>query len=301
MAWRRRLDPQLRLHAVLGVACALGLVSISRVFGDFFDYVIRWIWVLAALVGVAIVWTAWEASPRAVAPAPRVGGGGRPRRRLRRRVGRRRSTSSRRGRATARSSPASRRELEDELDADGRYLVRWDDTISLGATGVGVLLELEKRGFDVGADPFQRAAVLPHRIVDDECDADAVVEIVVGPWRRRGARLPGAEEVAVVDTRTPEERRRFDEAAARLDDALREAGADELTPVADQQLIGIALDPRLPEDAEDDLVDARRARSARPRLRGACARVRRMILVTGTIDVDPDQRDDVHRQGPRRS
>lgn len=252
VAWRRRLDGPLRLHAVLAVSCVLGIASMARVFGDFFDYVIRWMWVLAALVAVAIAWTAWLAVPArwhraltgtgfvaiGVAVASAAVGAVDVE-----------SSGPRNSAIVGALAPA----VAEELDPDGRYLVRWDDTISLGATGVGVLLELEKRGFDVGADPFQRAAVLPHRVIDDECDADAVVHVVVGPSVDVVRRLPGAIEVAVHDPRDAEERRRFDDVAEILDAGLRAAGAAELTPVADRHLLGVALDPRLPRHLGDEV------------------------------------------------
>jgi len=245
VAWRRRLTGVLRLHAVLGVACVLGLASMARVFGDFYDYVIRWAWVLAALVAVAIAWTAWLAAPErwrrglagaafgalgVAVVAASVGAAGAE------------SNGARNSELVARLTPA----LAARLDPGGVYLVRWNDSISLGATGVGVLLDLEKRGFTVRADPFQRAAVLPHRTIDDECEADAVVHVVVGPALADVRSLPGAEEVAVVDVRTPAERRRFAEVAATIDRELRAAGLVELTPAADRQPLEIALDPRVP-------------------------------------------------------
>lgn len=254
VAWRRRLDGPLKLHAVLGIASVLGLVSIARVFGDFFDYVIRWMWVLAALVAVASVWTAWKVTPGrwrrslagagfaslavAVAAASVGAAGAEP-------------SGPRNSEIVAAVAPA----LEAELDPDGRYLFRWDDTVSLGATGVGVLLEMEKRGFDVGADPVNRAAVLPHRVVDDPCDADAVVHVVVGPAVDEVAELPGADEVVVADVRTPEERDQAQELTDRIDRRLRIEGLAELTPVVDQHLIGIAVDPRVPADVVDGVAE----------------------------------------------
>ena len=254
LAWRRRFDRALRLHGVLAAGCALGLVSMARVFGDFFDYVIRWMWVLATLVAVAVAWTAWQAlPPRWRRPAAGVGGAALVVAVAAAAVGAAdvRSSGPRNSTIVASLAPA----LEARLDRDGTYLVRWDDTISLGATGVGVMLELEKRGFTVVADEFQRAAVLPHRVVDDECEADAVVYVVVGPSVEAVAESSGADEVATVDPRTPEERRRFDDIAAAIDADLEAAGADDLVPVADQHLIGVALDPRVPPAAADRIVD----------------------------------------------
>ena len=216
VAWRRRFDRALRLHAVLAIGCGLGLVSMARVFGDFFDYVIRWMWVLTTLVAVAVAWTAWQVLPdRWRRPAAGAGVAALAVAVASASIGAADAESSgpRNSTIVAALAPA----LERELDPDGTYLVRWDDTISLGATGVGVMLELEKRGFTVVADEFQRAAVLPHRVIEDECDADEVVYVVVGPSVDDVAATPGAREVAVVDPRTPEERRRFDEVAAAID------------------------------------------------------------------------------------
>jgi hypothetical protein len=116
-----------------------------------------------------------------------------------------------------------------------------------------VLLELEKRGFDVGTEAQHRAAVLPQRVIHDECTTDAIVEIAVGPSVDEIRRRPGAEELAVHDSRSALERRRFVAAAKRVDAALRKAGAADLTPVADQVLVLVRVDPRLPKTAVDDL------------------------------------------------
>jgi hypothetical protein len=122
VARRRRLDGPPRLHAVLAAACVLGVASMARVFGDFFDYVIRWMWVLAALVAVATAWTAWEAAPA------RRRRRGRPRRRRRRRRGRCRRRRAvrpaqqpprRRAGAGARRRARRRRALPDALGRHG--------------------------------------------------------------------------------------------------------------------------------------------------------------------------------------
>jgi hypothetical protein len=60
--------------------------------------------------------------------------------------------------------------------------------------------------------------------------------------------------VASFDPRDAEERARFAATAARVDGALREAGADDLTPVAEHHLLAVGLDPRFPDVAADDLL-----------------------------------------------
>ena len=252
VAWRRRLDHQLRLHAVLAVACALGIATIARISGDFFYYLIRWTWVLSALVAVAVGWTAWTAANDQWRRGLAKGAGAALAAALiAASVGAVDVESS--GERNSEIVAALTPRVAERLDGDGQYLVRWTDNISLGAAGVGVLLELEKRGFDVGTDAPHRAAVLPHRIVGRECTTDGIIEIVVGSSVDDVRRRPGAEEVAIHDPRNAVERRRFDETAARLDAALRKAGAEDLTPAADHVLVVIRVDPRLPKTSRDDL------------------------------------------------
>jgi len=82
---------------------------------------------------------------------------------------------------------------------DCSYLVTFADPVHLVSPVFGLLLELEKRGYDVGADAEREVAVRSHRVIDLE-DADAVIELAVGDmaiagWRDR----PGAEEIDRAD------------------------------------------------------------------------------------------------------
>ena len=45
----------IRLLILLGGLTIVGIISTSRVFGEFFDYVIRWWWVIAAWIFLACV------------------------------------------------------------------------------------------------------------------------------------------------------------------------------------------------------------------------------------------------------
>lgn len=256
LAVRLRLRDALRLHAVLGVCSAVALVSMARVFGDFFDYVIRWMWVLTAVVALATVWTwwlAWRAHPRGRARPHVVGRLAVAALAAVTLVGSVQATGvESSGLRNSRIVAALAPRIADELDRDGTYLVRWDDIVSLGATGVGVLLDLERRGYDVGADRQHRAGVLPSRVLD-EADADQVVYVLVGPAATDFRSRPDATLVATVDPRTPEERSRADELIASIDDRLDAAGLDDLTPITRQHLIIAALDPRVPPDVAQDI------------------------------------------------
>lgn len=56
--WARRQGRtgSVRLLVLVGGTIAVGYVSVARITGDAFPYIIRWLWVLGALVWLAIVW-----------------------------------------------------------------------------------------------------------------------------------------------------------------------------------------------------------------------------------------------------
>jgi hypothetical protein len=73
--WRRCTSPA-RLQIAVGVAAAVGVVSVARIDGPAFDYIVRWWWPLAGLWWVSSLWSLWEALIRpALEPrlAQRVG------------------------------------------------------------------------------------------------------------------------------------------------------------------------------------------------------------------------------------
>ena len=58
-AWRRRLRVELSMYAVLAAATVLGFLSTTRIFGTFFEYVIRWMSPLVAMWVAASLWSCW--------------------------------------------------------------------------------------------------------------------------------------------------------------------------------------------------------------------------------------------------
>jgi len=125
-------------------------------------------------------------------------------------------------------------------------LVTWFDPVSIGAQGFGLLNELERRGFDVGARKIFLAGVRSHRVLDP-ADAAAEVHLSVGSdiaiWRAR----PGAREVAYVDPRSPAERAEFERLRREAIDGLQAAGLITLVPAVDNSLFTTILDSRVPE------------------------------------------------------
>ena len=71
VSWRLRHRALIALHAVLGIALALGFVSASRIFGKVWYYLLLWAWGIAALLVLAVGWTVVVAV-RARVPAART-------------------------------------------------------------------------------------------------------------------------------------------------------------------------------------------------------------------------------------
>jgi hypothetical protein len=258
----RRLDATLtRLNAVVGLALLLGVLAVSRVFGALFLYTFRWIVVLVALevftLGWGVVRLVGSRLP-SVAPARarvlqlgalglvlvlgvvtsvRLVGQDIPY-----------GNSWRTERELARAATA-------EVDLDRSYLVRWEDPVYLGGLAFGLILDLERHGATVGADPTYSAAVEPHRVMCPG-DYDAVLTVVTGTgaietWQAR----PDAREVAMADIRTDAARAEGERDRQRLAQLL---GVDDPAAV-DGLLSTLVLDPSQPAEVLDlagSLVDA---------------------------------------------
>jgi hypothetical protein len=229
-AWRLRHSPLLRLHAVLAVALAVGVVSVSRIFGPLWSYLALWAWGICALLVLAVAWSAgallarWApptAGPAAAAVA----------------VVALVAVTGRHG-AEAAGAEAPRPDLSASAAVyvpetvaaleggappgtgrDGRYLVTWSDPVELAARGLTLLNELEREGFDVGAPPDLAVSVTRHRVrtVDE---ATAHVHLVVGPGVESYGADPAYRRVALHDPTGPDgraERARLEaEVAAEL-------------------------------------------------------------------------------------
>jgi len=134
---------------------------------------------------------------------------------------------------------------------EGRYLVRWhQNELATPAEGYGMLLELERQGLDVGGHEGDDAAIVPRRVRYLE-DATATVNVVVGEgYIARWRDTPGAVQVATVDRRTPAQRDRYavlrDETAADL----RAAGLDELAEGLYVNVLATLLDERVPPEIQ---------------------------------------------------
>jgi hypothetical protein len=277
VAWRLRDQALMRLHAVVAAALVLGVVSASQILGELWYYLALWAWGIAALVVVATVWTYAAAYARRAAAGDPPDGAGRP------------ATPVVAGAAALlvvvvawvgmftndaahAEQPAARQSLllsqlapatAEALDADvagtggrdGRYLVTWTDPVAIGATGFGLLLELERQGFDVGVlEPYGRGAV-EHRVVDPD-EATGQVDLVVGEAGiAAAAEQPGAVVVAEADIRTEADIERYERLRDEVVGQLEGVGAAELEPTLDTALMAVAIDPRVPEETRELIAD----------------------------------------------
>ena len=233
VAWRRHRDRQLgRLYVVLGWSTLIGFYATSRVFGTFYDYVIRWSWLLAAFWMVVSLWsvaidiaasrrftrvgvTALGAVVLGVVVAGSVASAG----------------AELPYRSDSRLVANLGAQLAPSLDREAVYLLRWHDPASLGGTGFGFVLEMEKRGDTLKVDPWAKATVRPYRSL-----ADAVLWFVVGSENiERFAQRGDAERLAEYDPRSPDERAESNELRLRIEERIRQLGHPEWITLLDSQ------------------------------------------------------------------
>lgn len=256
VVWRRRDAHEVQVHALLVVAAALGALSVSRIFGPYFEYTVRWLWIVSAGIvaaSVASLWRAWSAARPDQAPS-------------RRRVTTAALLTTLAVTAVATVQFGARAEIagsgdgrlvgglvddvEDALSDDARYLLRWWDPAGLGGPGFGLQMELERRGMSIGVDEQFAAASLPHRVLAED-DATAVLYLVIGPQIDQVRGTPGLQEIAEFDPRSPEQQARSEELRALLVEGLVAAGRPELVDALDAQYGQARLifaDPPLPPE-----------------------------------------------------
>lgn len=243
----RRLDRRLdRLNLVLATSLAFTVFAVSRIFGSLYLYVYRWAEVLLWLMVLALVWAAVRLLEGAAVLSPE---------RLRPLRDRRTGlaavavlvvgallTSISASRAeipyeyTWKTERALAPAVADRLDPERRYLVRFDDPIYLFGVGFGMILELERRGFDVGAPIQWRAAIEPHRV---RCggDHDAVLTVVSGLGRiDRWRDDPDATEIAVARAGSPGA---YEAQRERLHEALAAEGRTIPLDEVEDEIYGI--------------------------------------------------------------
>jgi hypothetical protein len=265
VAARRRQRDLTALHLVVGVAIALGVVDAASIMGIPWYYLSLWGYGTAALTVVAVVGTAaravgdhlaaradadrwhrlsWVPTAALVAAIvvpllPVV-----------------RDAPSTEIHEQKAFSAEFAEVIHPTVDAiedgtvpggpDGTLLVSWSDPVSLGGPGFSLVLELERRGYDVGTTEDHRLSVRDHRVVTAD-EADAEIHVAFGVGAVDVARThPGAREIAFVDPRSDAEREQYMALRDQVIADLEAGGLDEAVPDVDQNMIALASRGDLP-------------------------------------------------------
>jgi hypothetical protein len=135
---------------------------------------------------------------------------------------------------------------------DERYLVLWSDAIHIGAQGIALVNELERAGYDVGVTESWGVPVARHRI-REVAESTSFVRLATGVHVERWRDNPDATEIAFVDLRTPAEVAEFERTRADVIEDLEQAGLTDLVTQVDFNLFAAAIDPRVPQAAQDGM------------------------------------------------
>ncbi len=255
-AARFRRRGVLGLHVVIAAGLAMGVVSMSRIFGDLWYYLMLWAWGVTALLVLSIGWTI------ALVVGDRTGRGARTAGAVALGVVTLAASVSFAVDATSAEPPAPR--LSSTLGAvvaptaaaleagvgaaDGRrgvYVVTWEDALHIGSQAYGLVSELERRGFRVGMTEGLKVPNTKYRVVDP-AQATAEVHFATGiriaPWRE----MTGVVEVATVEPRTPGEIAEFERLRQQAIAELGVAGLDEIVPLIDANLFAASIQRVVP-------------------------------------------------------
>ncbi len=271
VAVRSRDRTLVNLHIVVAAALALGFVTISRIFGATWFYLTLWAFGTATFTLFAVVATAAKAGAAHVARRPDTA-----------RFARfEQAPLAALGVAVlvptvllARAAPGTEDVDADESnqlgevvqptveaiedgtvagDGDGTYLITWVDPVNLGGQGLGLLLELERRGYDARTTDASELSVRDHRVTTPE-EADAEIHLAAGLPAIDGARAhPGAQQIAFDDPRTDDEVATYGRLRIVVINGLVAAGLPDLVPQVDGNIFGLAADERLPESVVEPL------------------------------------------------
>jgi hypothetical protein len=262
IAVRRGYHELCRLHGLLAATCVFGVIAISRITGTPFDYLVRWLWPVTALIVTASTTAAyrWWREARVTSDEPTQARADRwalvagvavavavavvavPKFADAELPGPRDSKII--GDLAAGARP--------QLDPDGRYLVRWTDPTALNATGFGMVLELARQGLDVGVDHPARAGALPFRVLPED-EATGVLYVIIGPEVERWRQRSDAVELASSEPRTPAEQAEGEALRARLIQRLTELGREDLAVALDRLYAAVLFAPGMPPDVQRDI------------------------------------------------
>lgn len=198
--WRRRVTGARPLLGTLAVAFAVGMVAVARTIGPAFDYRLRWTFIPGMVGFVIIGWAAWtlaserwpRRAPRILAPAALAA--------LTVLCGINVFTAATAGTPQNDNSTAVASVSGQVLDAlpddlDGPVLV--EDALYSGAWHArGLVLQLERRGIDVGVDPSLANEYGRHRVIDPGDEVGVKLIVTRDEWIADVADRPGVRPIA---------------------------------------------------------------------------------------------------------
>ncbi len=248
---RLRHRSLIALHSLLAVTLVLTTMSMSRIFGQRWYYLTLWAWVTTTLLIVATLWTAvvWLRSSDS-----RIGES----------LGRSRIAATAALAAViltasmivlAPSTDHPEEYLGDTLgelvgptgsalDPERTYVVEWKDAYFFGSQAFGLVNELRRAGYDVGAGEFWTVPITSSRVVPTGMADDALVFVTGGfveQWRADDRFV----ELATVDPRSAEELVEYGRLRTDLVADLEATGLADLVPLVDTNLFGLNIDQRI--------------------------------------------------------
>ncbi len=248
--------PLVRLHTVLAVTLVLTTVSMARIFGQRWFYLTLWAWVTTTLVIVAVVWTGVALLRRlrpqleSTVSSDRIAWA----------LGGLALVSTTSMVVLAPSTDHPEEYLGDtvgellgptsaSLDRSTSYVLEWNDAYFFGSQAFGLLGELDRAGYDVGATEYYRVPATNSRTKGPGEAGEAIVFVTGGfidVWREDDR----FSEVAFFDPRTDAQR---DEYARLRDEVIADLEASDLSDLVDlvdTNLFGLNVDQRISARAQ---------------------------------------------------
>jgi len=216
LAARRGAKRALRFALVLVGTALFGVLAGARIIGVPGNYLLRWWWVIAALLWASIVFSGWSLLEAHVPRRVAAGVAGVALVALVLVV----TADTLPVRVPEASYSSAIAELvpttEAHLRKDQRYYVTWLGLRDLGAVGVGTYLALLDEGYDVKVADRYRSAYGKWRVGTPET-SDATITIVASDEIDKGwTPPPNSSRVATYDSLDPGARARADELAREI-------------------------------------------------------------------------------------
>lgn len=238
-AHRSNARSAVRFQAITGVCALVAVVSVSRITPPVFDYLVRWVWIVAMLVWVSIVWSFWSAFVTIAAARRRVlavattvlvaacavsvtWSSARTIRWIDR-VG---TPDGEWWVQVDAITPDTLQHLADTTPSGSLVLVTTLGTVN-GSIADGVRLQIERAGFDVAVDDELVNTYGESRAISGRTPAATLV-VVTGPSADESTHDPRLTRIAHWDPMTPDERAIQAADMAVLADQLRAVGRDDL-------------------------------------------------------------------------